>query len=175
MLLQRLGKIVGALAQLVEQPRVLDGDDGLGGEVLYQLDLLFGERPHLLTVYGEGADNLAVLEHGTDYERPRAGGIDERHDALIAIAVASVLPKVGDMDDLFGIWRYDRAAGRRAVKRMVSRRQRSTKAGCAVRRGSAIAVALTQEQIAEFGLTDTGRIRQHCVETQAPARRASLR
>ena len=32
LLLQRLGQIVGALAQLVEQPRVLDGDHGLGGE-----------------------------------------------------------------------------------------------------------------------------------------------
>ena len=30
-------------AQLVEQPRVLDGDDGLSGEVLHQLDLLVGE------------------------------------------------------------------------------------------------------------------------------------
>ena len=39
LLLQRLGEIVGALAQLVEQPRVLDGDDGLGREVLHQLDL----------------------------------------------------------------------------------------------------------------------------------------
>ena len=28
------GEIVGALAQLVEQPRVLDGDDGLRGEIL---------------------------------------------------------------------------------------------------------------------------------------------
>ena len=34
----------------LEQPRVLDGDDGLGGEVLNQLDLLVGERPHLLAV-----------------------------------------------------------------------------------------------------------------------------
>ena len=34
LLLQRLGEIVGALAQLVEQPRVLDGDDGLRGEVV---------------------------------------------------------------------------------------------------------------------------------------------
>ena len=42
------GEIVGALAQLAEQPRVLDGDDGLRGEVLHQLDLLVGERPHLL-------------------------------------------------------------------------------------------------------------------------------
>ena len=47
LLLQRLGQIVGALAQLVEQPRVLDGDDGLGSEVFHQLDLLVGEGPHL--------------------------------------------------------------------------------------------------------------------------------
>ena len=32
----------------VEQPRVLDGDDSLGGEVLHQLDLLVGERADLL-------------------------------------------------------------------------------------------------------------------------------
>ena len=32
LLLQRLSQIVSALAQFVEQPRVLDGDDGLGGE-----------------------------------------------------------------------------------------------------------------------------------------------
>ena len=31
-------------AQFVEQSRVLNGDDGLGGEVLHQLDLLVGER-----------------------------------------------------------------------------------------------------------------------------------
>src|SRR6516162_7556476 len=34
LLLQRFREIVGALAQLVEQPRVLDGDDRLRGEVL---------------------------------------------------------------------------------------------------------------------------------------------
>ena len=33
LLLQRFGEIVGALAQFAEQPRVLDGDHGLGGEV----------------------------------------------------------------------------------------------------------------------------------------------
>ena len=48
LLLQRFGEIVGALAQLVEQARVLDGDDGLRGEVLHQLDLLVGEGAHLL-------------------------------------------------------------------------------------------------------------------------------
>ena len=56
LLLQRLGEIVGALAQLVEQPRVLDGDDGLGGEVRDQLDLLIGERTDFLAVDDDGTD-----------------------------------------------------------------------------------------------------------------------
>ena len=50
LLLQRFAQIVGALAQFVEQPRVLDGDDRLRGEVLYQFDLLLGERPDLLAI-----------------------------------------------------------------------------------------------------------------------------
>ena len=63
LLLQRFGEIVGALAQLVEQPRVLDGDHRLRGEVRHQLDLLVGERPHLLAIDADGADQLVVLEH----------------------------------------------------------------------------------------------------------------
>jgi hypothetical protein len=43
LLLQRLGEVVGALAQLIEQPRVLDGDDCLSGEVRDQSDLLIGD------------------------------------------------------------------------------------------------------------------------------------
>ena len=53
LLLQRFGQIVGALAQLVEQAGVLDGDNRLGGEVLDQLDLLVGERSNLLAVYAD--------------------------------------------------------------------------------------------------------------------------
>src|SRR6516165_8362933 len=47
----------------MEQPRVLDGDDGLGGEVLKQLDLLFGKWLHLLPVNVDGADERIVFEH----------------------------------------------------------------------------------------------------------------
>jgi hypothetical protein len=50
LLLQSLRQIVRPLAQLVEQTRVLDGDDGLGSEVLDKLDLLVGERSDLLAV-----------------------------------------------------------------------------------------------------------------------------
>ena len=43
------------MAQFVEQPRVLDGDDGLRGEVRDQRDLLVGERLNFLPEYNDGA------------------------------------------------------------------------------------------------------------------------
>jgi hypothetical protein len=39
--------LLEGFTQFVEQPRVLDGDDGLGGKILHQLDLLVGEWPHI--------------------------------------------------------------------------------------------------------------------------------
>ena len=47
------GEVGGALAQFVEQPRVLDGDDGLGGEILYQFDLLVSKGTNFLAVQAE--------------------------------------------------------------------------------------------------------------------------
>ena len=44
------GLLLQRFAQLVEQARVLDRDDGLSGEILHQLDLLVGERAHLLAI-----------------------------------------------------------------------------------------------------------------------------
>ena len=38
-------------AQLIQQPRILDGDDGLGGEILHQGDLFVGEWTNLLARY----------------------------------------------------------------------------------------------------------------------------
>src|SRR5262249_23434813 len=49
--------------QLVEQTRVLDGDDGLVSKILDQLDLLFGEGAHLLPVDNDSADEFGVLHH----------------------------------------------------------------------------------------------------------------
>ena len=49
------------LAQLVQQACVLDGDDGLVGEVRKQSDLLLGEGAHLLPVDGESANQLIIF------------------------------------------------------------------------------------------------------------------
>jgi hypothetical protein len=47
-------------SQFVEQPRVLDGDHGLGGEVRSERDLLVGEGTNLLAIYGERTDQFVL-------------------------------------------------------------------------------------------------------------------
>src|SRR5262249_13929120 len=73
LLLQSFGQIAGTLAQLFEQPSVLDGDDGLAGEAGKQLGLLVAERADLLAVDGNSADQLVLLEHRDDDESTSTG------------------------------------------------------------------------------------------------------
>ena len=79
--------IADLAAQLVEQPRVLDGDDGLGGEVLHQLDLLVGERTHLLAIDDDGADQLVLLEHRHGEHGASAAELDGCDDDRIAFEI----------------------------------------------------------------------------------------
>ncbi len=60
---ERLLKIARALAQFVEQADILDGDDGLVGEGLEQLDLRFGECFDPVARHGDRAERIAVLQH----------------------------------------------------------------------------------------------------------------
>jgi hypothetical protein len=62
LLLQSLRQIVRPLAQLVEQTRVLDGDDGLGSEVLDKLDLLVAVST---TLPGYGCTNTGWRKAST--------------------------------------------------------------------------------------------------------------
>src|SRR6187399_2203898 len=58
-----LFKLLIQLVEVVEQSRILDGDDGLRGKVLNQLDLLVGERKDLLAEDGNDPNQLAFLQH----------------------------------------------------------------------------------------------------------------
>src|SRR5579862_1244274 len=71
--LQRLREIIGALPQLVQQARVLDGDHGLGGEILQQSNLPVGERMNFLAVDEDYANQHIVLKHWHPYSRSRVG------------------------------------------------------------------------------------------------------
>ena len=46
----RAAKLIGALAQLVKQSCIFDGDDGLGGKVRNQRDLLVGKGANFLAI-----------------------------------------------------------------------------------------------------------------------------
>src|SRR3990172_3784784 len=64
LLLQRLGQVVVATFQLPEQPHVLDGDDGLIGKGLEQLELLVRERPDLRPEQENRPDWRTLAEQG---------------------------------------------------------------------------------------------------------------
>ena len=116
---QRFAQIVGALPQFVEQPRVLDGDHGLGGEVLHQRDLLVGERPHLLAINDDDANGLVVLEHRHGEKGPCASGFYHGHNRRIAIDIGLFGQHVGDMLHLFHSYGpHDRNVRRRTEHRI---------------------------------------------------------
>ena len=95
--------LLQGFAQFAEQPRILDGDDGLRGEIADKLDLLVGEWLHLLPIHINGADKLVVFEHWHRYKCPHACGFDKRNDAVVFSDVGRVGPEVGDVDNLLGI------------------------------------------------------------------------
>src|SRR6516164_4902128 len=53
---RRISAVAVWRSRFIQQPRILDGDDGLCGEVLHELDLLVGERPNFLAVDCDDAE-----------------------------------------------------------------------------------------------------------------------
>src|SRR6202008_2005618 len=85
LLLQRLAEIGRTLAQLVEQTGILDGNDGLSGEIRDQLDLLVGERTYLLAINVDRPDQLALLKHRHKEKGPRPCEIGQRSQSRVAM------------------------------------------------------------------------------------------
>ena len=56
---------------------------------LHQLDLLFGERPHLLAVDADCADQFVVLEHRHGDEGAGTADVSERSDRRVTIEVSA--------------------------------------------------------------------------------------
>ena len=95
-----------------EQAGVLDRDHGLAGEVLDQLDLLVGERAHLLAVNTDCTDDLAILEHGNGEETARPGGFDEVDHSRIAVDIRLLGREIVERRQPLWSWRPGRAAMR---------------------------------------------------------------
>src|SRR5262245_43527628 len=67
--------------QFVEQPGVLDGDDGLSSKITKQLDLLVREGPHLLAVHRNRSDDVALFKHRHHHKSARSCVFYEGNDA----------------------------------------------------------------------------------------------
>src|SRR5262249_37427367 len=63
------GLLLKRFAQLVEQPRVLDGDDGLLREIADKFNLLLRKWSYLLAVNADGTNQLVLLEHRNGHDR----------------------------------------------------------------------------------------------------------
>src|SRR6185436_12735954 len=100
LLLQRFGEVIGALTQLVEQPRVLDRDHRLGGEVRHQVNLLASKRPYFLLIDADGSDQSSFLEHGHDDKGTDAGQLDPRDHECVAPGVSCFRFEIGDLNRL---------------------------------------------------------------------------
>jgi hypothetical protein len=74
-------------AQLVEQARVLDRDDGLFRKVANKLDLFVGERPDFLPCEIDGSDQLILFEHRDRDYRPIASQFGGGNDEWVALNV----------------------------------------------------------------------------------------
>src|SRR5262249_58947539 len=91
------GLLLQRFAQLVEQTGVLDGDHGLGGKVRHQLDMLACERPDLLAIDVDCADQLIVLKHWHGDYRPIASEVDGGDYIWITLDVGLRCLDVGDV------------------------------------------------------------------------------
>src|SRR5262249_34879501 len=88
--------------EFVEQARILDGDDGLRGEVLNQLDLLLGEWPHLLAIESDHTNQLVILQHRHTKYSSEFAEFNRGDDSWITVAVGLKLADVSYVRDLFG-------------------------------------------------------------------------
>ena len=98
----RRGLAIQAFSQLVEQPRVIDGDDGLLGEILDQLDLLLAERPHLLAECPQVAKQCVVLEQRNAQRGSRPADVGRYQIEWIAFEVASLRTQIRRLHGLLG-------------------------------------------------------------------------
>src|SRR5262249_52273013 len=156
----------------VEQPRVLNGDDGLACEALNQLDLFFGERPNLPPIDGDGSHKSPLLEHRDREKRPSAGGLNEWDQPRIAFEKSLLGCQIRDVSDCVGLGKpRERGASNIAErKHWLASKLRKTPGG-RFHQGRVECIILEKEQITKLGLTNSHCLVQHGVEDRVEVSR----
>src|SRR5215467_12183628 len=170
LLLKCLGQVAGTPAQLVKQPRVLDGDDGLGGEIGQQRDLLVAEGTNLLVVYDDRTDQLIFfLEHGNGEDAAVAGELHVGNHPRVTLDIGALLHEVGDIDHLaFGGDQTQPAVRMRPEYAFAASLFNPGSRGV-VLRGQTKGLAVAEIHRSEFRLADS-----HCVFQQGSVHRPEV-
>src|SRR5215471_18089740 len=153
--------LLKGFAKLIEQPRVLDGDDGLGGEVLHQFDLPAGEGAHLLAVDNKCADQFAFSKQRGQQECSNATKLNSRNKGWKALLVSCFGPSIRNMNLLFCLSEPSQWINRNRFKEcgLVSFLGKGArKIVCC---GGTEAFAFTKKHDAISSVTNTRRVLQH--------------
>ena len=167
MTLQHLGGrglLLQRLAQLIKQPRVLDRDDGLGGEVLDQFDLLVGERADLLTVDVNVANQLVVFEHRDEEKRSRPGKFDDADSRRIALLIGKLLGVVGNVNEVLRSHHTAESIVRAGINQRVALSGLGEGGWRIMHRGNAEGIVFAELQSGEIGPANAHRVFQHSLE-----------
>ena len=117
--LDRAAKFIGTLAQFVEQSRVLDRNNRLLREVLNKLDLLVGERAHLLAVNRDRADQRILLEHRDEHDCTSTAEVGDGNDRWITFEVSWPYANVLDVHHPLCLEEFSMTASRMGMDQLV--------------------------------------------------------
>src|SRR5262245_49271994 len=152
------GLLLQRLAQLVEQAGVLDGDDGLGGEILNQIGLLGGEGADFMPIDEERADQSGLLD-----DRDVKGGANPAEIWIMPpnLIVCRFRPDIGYLYGLTRLLKSGEPGSRYASKARdaISVPFGMTPDSCATEAGPVI-----KRKGTDLGATQTRRIFDHCFE-----------
>src|SRR5262245_60616405 len=114
------GLLLQRFAQLIEQACVLDRNDGLGGEVRDQLDVLVGEGTDFLTKDGNDSNELIVLEHRNIDGGPNTTELDGIHHHRVTLFIRFRCRQIEEVGRLLGSNRLAESATRGGMERTSS-------------------------------------------------------
>ena len=171
-LLDRAAKFIGALAQLVQQSRIFDGDDGLRGEACDQRDLLLRKGTDFLPGQQKRTDRFVLLQHRNSHVRPYTAEFDGRHIFRATFDVALLCCGVDDVQHRPGRHHATEGMLRTGPKRCEPTRSR-VGGGHIMSRNETYGVAFDAVDATKLGIADADGVLQHGCKHRLQDRRES--
>jgi hypothetical protein len=164
LLLERFSEIVRALAQLIEQAGVLDGDHGLSGETGKQRDLLVGERTDFLPIAGDHPNNIILLEHRNGDDCPNLAKLDGCDNGRNAFRIPPCCCQIGDLDRFFGSDCFRDVGSRGGHELSASAQLGERRWHVVPSRQMHSAILMEKKKCAKSSVTEPRAVRQHRLE-----------